>query len=480
MKVEIPFSYIVDYKQPAKPSWSSSSIRDTTVLDFETIDADDAPVVHILSDSAPPTLPRYFQRSYGDANDGGIAAKFHVKDDDCVVRQFAGQYYASRFPVGDLAANRGEVCDPLAAIVSVAGHMEHRGVISTGLDEESITIAEFQSKEGNVKRFTSNRKVWDQCFHVMAGNFAVIDGVLYEKVAEPVLVAIVHPAAKKVMLHIEEKFSPAGAVFYKGGWRGTPSIRVRFGLDELERALAYCTGKAAEFGGEFVSHARIESVSTDHVRFRGDGEFLFGAAAEALKVLSAKMASLPNDLALAVSDLRYTMAVHDRLTPAALASIGRLDSFLAEHGDAVPNDQAVARFREALAHWQERSSFGMEWIEGSVDAVPGFHHPKRAFEVTSLSDIDALIARWQGGEPRGLGDFDPDVSRLVMVEDFQTGLPLSAFVFDRFAPDAQPAVHVSGDKELDTLDLAMAKTYVDADQARLRSEFQSSLATATP
>lgn len=465
MTVKIPFVYWVHYKKPRQPSWSHSEILGEGTFDIQDIPAGDAPVLHVVSDESGGEA----ESGFWSGRDPKTASKFHVPGGDCVIRKHGDQHYASRFPVEEIATWRdnGEY-DPFSVKMSLRGdEAEHNRELDTALHgrQRAVSLEAFHAREGEVKKFTSDRATTDRYFHHLAGQFAVIDGVLYEKVREPV-VSLVVQSGGKLLAYIEEAISPALTRFRKGDWRGAPSERIRFGLDEFDRAMKVAARLAVANKLTLAIHAKVSQVSATEVRFRGDHEYLFSAASGVASQLRNAVHHMPERVGLAVLGAANLLAVHDRMTPAALEAVRKMEAELRVYfaGDhpAPPSDDLqydyhlrqdfgsgwrwkVDRLTDALSHWDARDDVGLEWFDKALDALPVYDYPKRAYELTSQLDIDKVAMRWKGGIPRELASVDQDASVIVVVEDFEDHIPYAALVYDRSDLTLPPQVFANGD-----------------------------------
>ncbi|MCZ7860701.1 hypothetical protein O9X98_04725 [Agrobacterium salinitolerans] len=472
MKVNIPFVYQVNYKMPRQPSWKDSPILSDAPVEIEDIAADDAPIIHIVSDSSA--------RVSGGYREQDTVSKFHVPGGECVIRKHAGQFYASRFPVEEIANWRGnQEFDPFdVEIRLVAGDSEFRSKLRTDIGVRNMTLEEFHSKMGEVKKFTSDRPMVDRYINLLATRFAVIDGTLYEKVREPVLSVVVKPTGA-VSVYIEEAISPTLTRFQKGAWRGTANERVRFGLDEYDRAVALATRWSSQLNVPLNVHAQVAHVSPSEVRFRGDHEYLFSAACGLAGQLRKGVSYMTEAAGHAVLAAANLLAVHNRLTPSSLSAVRKMEielrKYFSEDFIQPPmyvdydNSQAfegwkwkLNRLSDAIANWDARDDIGLEWLDRSLDALPVYDYPRRAYEATSLTDLDKVALRWEGGLPIALAMADPETSAIVIVEDFEEFKPLAALVYDRNDRTLAPQVFGNPNPETVASEAALADAFVQS------------------
>ncbi|MCS4088891.1 hypothetical protein [Rhizobium sp. BK176] len=486
MKVNIPFVYWVHYKKPRQPSWSHSEIASEATFDIEDVAAADAPVVHVVSDDSMSDGEDSY---WGGGRNPKTVSKFHVPGGDCVIRKHAGQYYASRFPVAEIATWRDNPeYDPFAVKMSLRGdEAEHGRELDTAFHgrKRSVSLEDFHAKEGDVKKFTSDRATTDRYFNHLVGQFAVIDGVLYEKVDEPV-VSLVVQSGGKLSAYIEEVSSPVLTHFRKGDWRGNANERIRFGLDEFDRAMKVAARIAVANKLTLAIHANVSQVSAAEVRFRGDHEYLFSAASGVASQLTKAVAYMPEKVGLAVLGAANLLAIHDRMTPAALQAVRKMEAelrvyFAGDHS-APPSDDyhydydlrqafgsgwrwKLDRLTDAISHWDARDDVGLEWFDDALDALPIYDYPKRAYELTSQLDIDKVATMWKGGMPHELEYFDPGASVLVVVEDFEDHVPYAALIYDRSDLTLAPQVVKNGDHPESETAEVLANAFVQSAKA---------------
>ena len=483
MKITVPFAYRVNYKQPRQPSWSHSTISTSSVFEIEEISPSDAPVAHVLHDASAGVRGRY-------ESDKDTVSKFHVPDGRCVVRLHDGQFYASRFPVEEIEKWRGDQeFDPFAVKIGLRnGDSEFQRTLNTAVpyDEKAVTLEDFNRVNPNAKKFTSDRAMTDRYMTMLATRFAVIEGVLYEKVGEPVLSVVASQGADSVAVFVEEALSPTLTRFGKGTWRGLASQRIRFGLDEYDRAMEVAGAWAARTASKVSSNVTVEAVDPSVVRFRGDHEYLFSAAGAAAGKFREAVRYLPESAGIAVTTAVNLLAVHDRLTPASLAAVRRMEVemsayFAGEH--QAPKDGSdyfretdysrrsafgedwrwrMKRLTDAISHWDARDDIGFEWLDQALDALPLYDYPRRAYEVTSVADLDKVAMKWKGGMPAALLICDPMESAIVVVEDFEEKTPLAALVFDRNDLTAEPSVFGNPDPTTVDSEVVLARAYAQS------------------
>lgn len=323
----------------------------------------------------------------------------------------------------------------------------------------------------------------------------MIDGTLYEKVREPVLSVVVKPGGA-VSVYVEEAISPTLTRFQKGAWRGTESERARFGLDEYDRAVAMATRWSNEHGLPLSLHAQVVHVAPSEVRFRGDHEYLFSAAcgvAEQLRKGVSYMTEAAGHAVLAAANL---LAVHNRLTPSSLSAVRKMEvelrKYFAEDYSPPPryvdfdHSQAfegwkwkLERLSDALTNWDARDDIGLEWLDRSLDALPVYDYPRRAYEATSLTDLDKVALRWEGGLPIALAMADPETSAIVIVEDFEEFKPLAAVVYDRNDLTLAPQVFGNPDPETVASEAALADAFVQSAKVEVANSLSISGPAAT-
>lgn len=486
MKVNIPFVYKVNYKLPRQPSWKHSSILCVAAVEMEEIDSVDAPIVHVVADASASKNPDHDHRA-------GQVSKFHVPGGDCVVRFHGGQYFASRFPVEEIGEWRGNnEFDPFAVKIGLRdGDSEFHSYLDTSLDvSNSKSLDHFHKEKADVKKFSSERMMTERYINMLGSQFAVVDGVIYEKVREPVISLVVDRKAHTVSVYLEEAISPTLTRYMRGGWRGETSERTRFGLDEYDRAIEMASRWANGRNMRLDVHASVKAVSDMHVRFRGDHEYLFMAAREAAYQLNKALVYLPERVGIAVLSVANLLSVHDRLTPAALAAVRKMEAefreyFAGDHaapkqesyyGDTMSFEQREAfrdwkwkteRLSDALAHWDARDDVGLEWLDAAIDALPVYDYPKRAYEVTSLTDIDKLAMKWKGGLPTAIAVVDPDASLIVVVENFEERMPLAAFIYQRNDLSIPPIVFGNPDPDVVASETVLANSFIDSRKAEV-------------
>lgn len=426
MKLEIPSTYVSEFVRPKKRSVEKAVMQSKFEVDIREIDPADAPVAHVLGEAWPDESEAY-QPGY---------LPFGMVDGKPVeVRVVDGSYWVRRLPVEELgeAVYSVDLSNPFNGWYKIGD--EH---VSAGWRQSSPDLPTTR-EEVEASEDTEMRK-WESKRHVTAAELArraeslvVIDGWLYEKVAEPAVTLVMD--SEQVQVRLTEAVN-GGERFSKGKSEYDPSRCLRFGVDETDRAIAMGEDIARRSGAAFVNRVVVESHSPWQVRFRGEQEYLTAIAWKTMRDMTEEISEMDIPFGKAWHDLMTALYEHDAVTMpavdalrrmAALAEAGSLEKVKAARFNGYLNPggdsrNAVLDFRMkevklALEAWDTRDPQGIEWLEQGLGDVAMYKGKARAFEVTSLMEADALSAAFG----RDLADMATAASAgrgyMVAVED---------------------------------------------------------------
>lgn len=448
MKITVPFAYTVQLRRVRHRSDEHTWLRSETEIDITEVDEHHSEVVHIIGEHRD-TVHR--ERSYSRYSKDNHHLPFGMIDGrKCLVREHEGHLYAERGTIEQfaLAANSTEegLHNPFNGRICTSGNPNIMGI---GNHHEL-----FSSREEFVAKKKYELKSWETRYeqdlenvHIRAQDFIVVAGSVYEKVREPILVARID--SDILALQIEERPDIAGLDFSPLHGRDASQHHLRFGIDELHRAITEGHRLAAIEGLEFVCFAEVEHVSTWDVRFRGDQDYLIMQAGGLVHTGLQVMQRLRSDFGLAVHDLAAYMSEHHRLSPAAISMARRIVAmregidevdFRTWSSDVENVRGAIDRLEHALVVWDTRPEGGLDWSDKVLDETSIIDGGLRAWEISSVTDAD-LVSFDIGCDLEGpVRDAAAGNGRLIAVEDVVTGVVQSAVYLSELGEDDDAAV----------------------------------------
>lgn len=399
MKLTIPSEYAAEFVRPKRRSVDTASLRSTFEVEVREIDPADAPVAHVLGEAHPATRgehdPKYLP--------------FAMIDGEPVeVRIAEGDHWARRMPAAALA----EACSATDHGNPFRGYYRRGGAnVAAGWREGSALLPERRDEVETAANETMRK--WESLRHVTASaladraeSLAVIDGWVYERVSEPTVTLVMEQG--RVLVRLTEAVHDQSR-FTRGRGEYIPERCIRFGVDEMDKAIGYGAALAERFGVPMENRVRVESHSPWHVRFRGAGEFLAVKGWAAMKRLSRSVGDMDPGFGKAWHDLATALYEHEAVTVPAIDAMRRV-SALAQAGavESLMEDAAMVRsltvpgsgdggleydidqLAVALEVWDARDPQGVEWTESGLGDTAMYGESARAYEVTSLMEADAL------------------------------------------------------------------------------------------
>jgi len=459
MQFEVTTHFAADYRPPRSRTRYVALLLGSVTVDITEIDHDDAPIVHVIgedpefSEGIAPYLP--FRKQ------AGLPVE---------VRLHGGDYFVRRIPVDGLqeALAKPGRDNPFNAF-SYAGTSGTNVAAGLSLNENYETAyprnrEEFEETQKEKPREWNDRFV--ETVHALerrAEDLAIIDGHLYEKVGEPVLVLSVGDSC--VSLRLAEAETP-GRNCFLGNDCFDPSTDIRFGLDELERAISEGEHLASMHGCYFVNQIEIRSVAEWAVNFRGEAELLFERAVSFLNESKNLVPGFDAGTARPWHDLLAALSHVQKITVPAIEAIRSLCAadeitYLQRHTNYGGERMKIAfsSLKEALRLWDEKSAHGLEWTEIGLGATAAFGHGHRITEITSASealkaaaklgtDLTGMASDAAAGKgamlsvetPRGLrgvcfvrvDEDEPRIVEAVMAHETQLAPELEMLVLDHY------------------------------------------------
>jgi len=441
-RLTIPTLYNADFKRPKKRTVESVTMLGSVEVLLREMEEADAPVVHVVGDTYRPVASDMLSevRRYNPFPVG--------KDGPCPVRSVDGKLYARRWRMGD----PDKTADLLAAggALDVYYRDANGGVVMgmrkpTSEPEVYATRAEAEGAKGPFREWDDQYARTASAIQRRCEDMIVVDGWIYDIVGEPVL--SVQPADGEVRIIIGQASRPVGPYMH-GNDHGKTNDGIRFGIDQLPRALETAERLARAMDGKVANYAVIEMVSPWAVRFRGEREHMRQVALNTLTWGKGRLTSLPAPAGLAWHDLASALSDIDQVNPKVIEALRRIDSLRKVADDEVErfdsngharvlNYELSERERQdhltleglslALDLWDTRQNEGIEWVDRGLNASATFEGNYLAYEVLSLTQADRLALRMG----RSLDDIASDAAagkgHMIAVES-ASGIAAVAYV----------------------------------------------------
>ena len=370
----IPIPYIATFKPPRRRVPCSKVMRGEVTVDIEELDGSSAPVVHVVANST----------------EHGRSSLLHTRN-SMAVRLHDGKFFIELCKDDDDAgAKLHNVMGQNAEI-----YFEH------GQELRFITAKpDYSSKEeimkpyGKIRDYKDNYDAYAQAIRHRANDFKIIDGVIYRRINEPILV-VRHLIGRDMQILIDES-----SRFFDGYAVGMPQDGILLGIDQMDKAVSIAERMARERNMRVVNHAVIESISPWAVRFRGEADVLIAAASKVAAWGWQRLYKLPTSAACAVFDLVSALSDCHRVTPRLVAALRYIDAMRSQIEDARSSDTVTIfssspteELSMALELWDSRDNAGFDWVDRALDATGTVENGLLATEVSSLAHADQVASQ---------------------------------------------------------------------------------------
>jgi len=411
MRFEVPTHYETKYLLPKKRNDETAVFSTVVAVDIREVPADEAPIVHVLGEMKPEIDPNSsFQ----------YRARYQMIDGKSVeVRSIEGELYVQIATVDMLMEQLKSAKNDENNVFSGGTY----GGRSAGLfgdkryQKETLAYSNFRDYEtankiNGVRKVNSLLDDTTQALQKYADELAIIDGFVYEKTVEPALL-LTYTFEGKLQLCLSEsrKNQLSKTRYYLQ--RNEDASGMRFGLDELDRALVEGKRIADAAGIEFVNRVVIDRISPWEIEFRGDMEMLYNTAKSFVHHVSKNVRALDKYLATAWYDMSMAVAKHHQPTAEMIDAMRRveaanLDSLVNDRGNselstfkhdvnyACPANfvKSVAEVKEALRLWDSRTPGALEWFDTSLNVLPTYSDSERAWEVVDCHTLRDLALEY--------------------------------------------------------------------------------------
>lgn len=427
MKLTLPINYTAFFKRPKKSAWEQHTMQTEFTGVIREIDKSEVQMAFRVGETRlEHTQPQVFAETQDTPRHKAIYNEpFRCFDRPLDILHFEGEFYAERFPAEEAMSefsvlavgeeNYSKIsASPLfgqAKFSHPEQDMSNDQRFGWYDPDAPTTRSEVEAKlnVAELKRWTSLEtdaiKLAEQVFDT----FIIVDGKVFEKVAEPVLKVV--KTDRDFHLVIDE-LKPMPRLNSKRP-RGEAATNLRYGIDQIEEARAAGQLLAKTNGRKFVEFVKHEEVNPAYVTFRGESDNLYNFALSAYKHFSANEShsylnafdSLGREPALAVYDFARAMEANEGLTPeivrtarvvAALykSANGKWDVYNKEAFPHYGYETAEKLYRafeeiargleQRLALFDQKIDSRLEWNKHAVDATPFFSEAERCFEITTL------------------------------------------------------------------------------------------------
>lgn len=413
MLVEVPSTYRAAYVRKGKRTKEYATMRTVVEAEVREVDPVDAPIAHVIGE----------RRVEHETSVGPDFVPFAMVGGRPIdVRVIDGEFYARRMSADEFVRAAGAVdfANPFAGYYTGEGGAYVEAGPRFGLDPENDRRDDRHDllpwdRDGFESELPEPIRKWEDLRHVTvaaitarASELAIVDGCLYERVGEPALTLSMR--GDKVALSITEagfdrsRFRRGNPLFIQGA-------DIRFGIDELPRALAEGERLAAAAGVPFEVLCEVEQHSPWHVRFRGEPELLSSRAWSLLEVLTPHVTAFSPLLGKAWHDLATAFFEHPGCTLPAIDAvrrvlamreeiergIARADGTYGYSADRMITDPRGLLWRldaaeTALHMWDTRNADGIIWTENGLGITATHEGRAKAWEVTDLMEADRLAS----------------------------------------------------------------------------------------
>lgn len=468
MILEVPLNYRAYFKRPRQPSWESIPMKMVYSGTIKEVDSRDTVyVAHVFNSSQEPAKVDIF------------SAHNPLK-----VIQVDGTYYVERFPVDQIQEVFGQVAtktdnwyifesnSPLFGYVGAKNseYHKHYETITVGYYDGSAPKDKQEAflhlKTDDLKKWTEDKKTAVDTANLVFDTFVICDGLVYQKINEPVLKLIFD--ANEIALVVSEKSKPSRLnefAHYDLHYDG-----LCFGLDEYDRAKQAFDHFAKTLELPASEMVQIEYVDPETITFRGDSDNLYRYALYVAKTLidnrygqGSLFEKLSHDATLAVYDLSVAVEKYESTSPELLRAIRGLISVYKrsnEISDVIDMnvvevdglggvywknhyerfEKLVRGLDSRLMIYEGKDENRLDWNKRALDAAPMIIGDKRIFQITNMADVlrcnetfDCDLRSYADDCSRGLGE-------LIAAEDFTNGRLLAVGFYPTGAPAIQEQI----------------------------------------
>lgn len=466
MKLTLPLNYTAFYKRPRMSGWSKHTMRTEFTGTIREVEPTDTQIAFRIGETR---LEHSLPQTFTETNNTPEQKARHNEPFRCAekpldVIHFDGAFYAERFPADQALAEFSAPAvgkDSWASVSSSPLYGQARFShperdmsdpqrFGWYEQEAPTTRAEMEASLGvpEVKRWTPLEtdaiKLAEQVFDT----FIIVDGMVYEKVGEPILKVV--DTGGEIKLVIDE-LNPMPRLNNKEP-RGEAATNLRYGIDQIDEAREAGRLMAKATGRKFVDFVKFGEVNPTFVTFRGESENLFNFAVSAYVHFAANdshgMGSsnyafdhLGREAILAVYDFARAIEANETLTPeivrasrviAALykSASGKWDVY---NKEAFPNygyetaenlyrefEEIARGLEQRLALYDLKVDCRLDWNKHALDATPFFSEAERCYEISTLIEARKMANALQVNVDDYTGRAADGRGHLLAIMDYKT------------------------------------------------------------
>jgi hypothetical protein len=464
MKLTLPLNYTAFYKKPKMSGWSQHVMRTDFTGVIREVDRADVQIAFRVGETRlEQSLPQTFVDTQSTPKQKALHKEpFRCAEKPLDVIHYEGSFYAERFAADQALAEFSKQAigeDSWSAVGSSPLYGSARFTHPEQAMSESQrfgwyapdapttrTEAEISLGIVEAKRWTPLEtdaiKLAEQVFET----FIIVDDIVYERVAEPVLKVVDNGGDIKLVI---DELKPMPRLNTKGA-RGEEATNLRYGIDQIEEARQAGQLLAKTTGRKFVDFVRFDEVNPAFVSFRGEAENLYNFAISAYMHFTSNdtggssstyaFDTLGREAALAIYDFARAIEANETLNPeivrtsrviAALHKTAKSkwdiynkEAFAHYWGGAEQMYQKFEEFargiEQRLTLYDLKSDSRLDWNKNALDATPLFSESERCYEITTLIDARKMANALQINVDDYAGRAADGHGRLMAIEDYTT------------------------------------------------------------
>lgn len=466
MKLTLPLNYTAFYKKPRMSGWSQHTMQTEFTGAIREVDRADVQIAFRVGETRlEHSLPQTFSETKKTPEQKALHNEpFRCEEKPIDVIHFEGAFYAERFAADQAMEEFSATAigkeswekvssSPLygqAKFSHPEQAMSEKQRFGWYEPEAPTTRVEVEASLGipEVKRWTPLETDALKLAEQVLDTFIIVDGMVYEKVGEPVLKIV--DTGGDIKLVIDELI-PMPRLNNKQP-RGAVATNLRYGIDQIEEAREAGRLMARATGRKFVEFVKFGEVNPAFVTFRGESENLFNYAVSVYIHFAANdrhgmgtsryaFDHLGREATLAVYDFARAIEANEGLTPeivnasrviAALhkGARGKWDVYNKEAFETYSYDSAeklyqkfeeIARgLEQRLALYDLKTDSRLDWNKQALDATPFFSEAERCYEISTLIEARKMANALQVNIDDYAGRAADGRGQLLAIADYTT------------------------------------------------------------
>ena len=353
-----------------------------------------------------------------------------------------------------------------------------------GGQSEKKFLLDFETENPNAKRVHSNKEIYQKAIRKLCDSFCIIDNIVYEKVYEPTLIVSIDKD-KHTVVAFEEAISQDIHDVKKNQNVFSPEKKVRFGIDEYDKAIDFAKHISSYSNKGLAVDVDVNVIDASVVGFRGEHEALFMLAHEAIYFMEKFMDNLSADLVISTVDCANKLSIHDRLTKTSLKAVRKMNDNLSSffsnldltkaESDNLNHHYNSLNFatklraihevlNQSLQRWDDRSDEQLDWFDHALDTLPSINYPMRAFEITSMIELQSILLNWEGEFPIDISSIDKVDNGIFVVTDLETRTPSSIHIYPRHNLDQASEIIFQDAVADEAKDIELIREFIESDR----------------